>query len=354
MTRHVRLRTLRLVASRRRSALVGVARRGPLPAAARRRTGSFDWEVSKHLRRPPDRPTSCRDGATEDALPVWSRSRRRGGASTRRPRARHGPVRGLGRWPPSWLGVVTYYEVTHRGPGGRPSTRTGNGEIIAEVVRRPNTAAWATRPRSTARPGSWSPPSTPRCGWSATARSPRPRHWAGVLPEGAESTALGIPRRPAGRRQGVRAEFLAAGHQRRPTRTSTRAGRTRLEEGPGSVHRDVRRRPTVTVTSSYEGTAVPDRRRGAGFTAVTEPGRHGRLRRPRAGRRPPGDRRLAGPGMKVRRPPSWVSPAQIVDGAFTGDADPTSRRARPVAAATPSTPGRRTATRTPARTPRPR
>lgn len=112
-------------------------------------------------------------------------------------------------------------------------------------------------------------------GWGTGTLTATP-DWAGVLPSGAESAALGIPAgqpvdgkafAPAFIGQltsGVRAHFYASGRSSDPAKPPAAFTATAEEVGP-----------TVAVESAYEGRAVTIDVDGSNFTGVTEPGDDG-------------------------------------------------------------------------------
>lgn len=165
------------------SAGLGVVAAQPASAA----TPALAWEISQqfddHLST-----HALTDGATEDADGVITFP---GGTGTVDPETGAGTIQYEGSVAGSFaIGPTTYYEVTLADPAVTVD-ESGNGEITA-VVSASNAAAMGNPAESTAPARVVVTTFDADGGWAEGVISTTP-HWAGVLPEGAESQALGIP-----------------------------------------------------------------------------------------------------------------------------------------------------------------
>lgn len=235
--------------------LVGVAAQ-PATAAG----SSFAWQISQQFHEHLYDHTLA-GGATEAGAGVVTFP---GGEGSFDPATGAGTVQYDG----SVVGAFTgYYSVTIAEPAVTVD-EDGNGEITALV------SSWEAT-------GHTDPVRVVVTtfdadgGWGSGTITATP-DWAGVLPSGTESAALGIP---AGQpvdgqafapefigqlTSGVRAHFYASNRISDPAKPPASFTATGEETGP-----------TIAAKSSYEGRAVTIAVDGTSFTAVTQPGDDG-------------------------------------------------------------------------------
>lgn len=231
--------------------LVGIAAQ---PASAA--DASFTWEISKQFDEHLSSHT-LNGGATEAADGVITFP---GGEGSFDPETGAGTMQYDG----SVVGAFTgFYSVTIAEPAVSID-EDGNGEITA-LVSGWEAASETTPSRVVVTTFDASE------GWGDGAVSATP-DWAGVLPSGAESAALGIPAGQPVEGQsfaasflgqvtsGVRAHFYASGRTSDPNKPPAPFTATAAEAGP-----------TVAVASSYEAKSVLIDVNGTGFDGGTPP-----------------------------------------------------------------------------------
>ncbi|WP_243056908.1 HtaA domain-containing protein [Nocardioides sp. SR21] len=297
--------------------LVGVAAQ---PASAAEL--SFTWEISQQL----DDHLSTHaltGGATEDSSGVITFP---GGEGSFDPETGAGTVQYDGAVAASFQ---TFYEVKIAEPAVTIDEQ-GNGEITAVV------SGWDA---PSGGPAAGTTPTRvivttfdAAGGWGDGSLAATP-DWAGVLPSGAESQALGITAgQPVDGKSfaptflgqitsGVRAHFYASGSGSDPKKAP--ASFTAQAE-PGEVAEPT---PAVEVETTYDGHRALIAVDGTGFAAVTNPGDAGvYVALAEAGDFPETD---DFEDQEKVADAEWVTPAQMADGTFSVTLNPENQYLNP-------------------------
>lgn len=283
--------------------------------AAAPAAGQLAWEISQQF----DDHLSTHelaDGATEaeDGVITFP-----GGTGTLDPATGAGTVQYDGAVTGAFVMGVAQYQVTIAEPAVTVE-EDGDGQITA-LVSASNIASVMGPAASTDPKRVVVTTFDADGGWPTGTLTATP-HWAGVLPEGPGSVALGIgsgkpvegkafaPSFLGQITPGVRAHFYGSGSASDPKKAPAA-----FTAAAPAVAAD----PQVTATTSYADAAVTIAVSGTGFTAVTQPGDMGIYvgLAPAGGM--PGDSQE---DMDEFADAEWVTPAQMPDGSWSVTLDP--------------------------------